>query len=89
MVLLKRSCDKCSNKAANDWCTMQKDMPKAKNHLCDGFKTVPKNPKPIWKETIDKPKYRANIKILGDDFYNFLKKGGAWSFNPETFGKVF
>ena len=79
MAKIKRNCSKCSNKITDSYCSMRKDMVKASDSLCDGFKIVAKKVKiaPVVVELVKKSQITA--EEVGEDFFNFLDKGGAWS----------
>ena len=94
MVKNKESCSTCSANC-EEYCTMMKDMDKAKFQKCDGFHQAPINTNKIIKikiktdeeisEDISNREQRLLDKVdLGDEWYRFIKKGGHWSFNREV-----
>ena len=88
MAKIKRNCDKCSNKASESYCTMRKDMSKAFERICDGFKIIPVKIKPIPKNQDVKIKHEVIAEEVGDEFYNLLKSGGSWSFAKNREGRI-
>ena len=81
MAKIKRNCDKCSNKIGDNYCTMHKDMNKAMNILCDGFKVLPKPIKKVILSPEIKPAFEADEEKVGTEFYRFLNNGGHYDLN--------
>lgn len=74
----KKNCETCSNAVGSHYCTMLKDMEKAKYCLCKYYKFIPKQS----KATPEKKK--RVFSVLDDDkytsdFMRFLNKGGGYS----------
>ena len=82
MAKLKRSCEKCANRVGDSFCTMRKDMQKAKSKLCDGFKVLPPKIKEVIIEKPKRPTKRPSEGMVGR-FGEFLRNGGRWSFNKK------
>lgn len=79
---IMNKCDICFNRIIDDFCSMHSDMNLAQYRQCVNWKAIISKPKLVLPESVRKER---EIVIEDSKFNQFLKKGGAWSFNNGKF----